>query len=72
MDDIDPRDEQIETMRMAAAAINLGHPRRIWIEGDGKVYRDGPGNAQRVEMTVFDMIKLIHDAQVVSERILSA
>lgn len=56
----------------AAAEIDATHPRRIWVEGDGRVYRDGPGNAQRVEMTVLDLIKLIHTAKYAAERIISA
>ena len=61
-----------ELIHNAAAAINASHPRRIWVEGDGRVYRDGPGNDQRIEMTSLDLIKLIYTAQVASEKILSA
>lgn len=56
----------------AAAEIDSTHPRRIWVEGDGRVYRDGPGNAQREEMTSLDMIRLIHTAKQAAEKILSA
>lgn len=62
----------MDRIREAATEINSTHPRRIWVEGDGRVYRDGPGNAQRVEMNTLDLIKLIHTAQKASERILSA
>lgn len=62
----------MQRIREAATEINSTHPRRIWIEGDGRVYRDGPGNAQRVEITTLDLIKLIYIAQQASERILSA
>lgn len=61
-----------DAIHNAAAGINATHPRRIWVEGDGRVYRDGPGNAQRIEMNTLDLIKLIHTAQVASEKILSA
>ena len=69
INDINPR---LEKIHLAAAEINSTHPRRIWVEGDGRVYRDGPGNAQREEMNTLDLIKLIHTAQAASERILSA
>ena len=63
--------DRVEKIRNIATDINSTHPRRIWVEGDGSVYRDGPGNAQRVKMSELDMIKLIHIAQAASERILS-
>jgi hypothetical protein len=65
-------DETKQKIHDAAAEIDASHPRRIWVEGDGRVYRDGPGNAQRVEMTSLDMIRLIHTAKISAERILSA
>jgi hypothetical protein len=66
-----------ETLRLqkihdAATEINSSHPRRIWVEGDGRVYGDGPGNSQRNELNALDLIRLIHTAQVASEKILSA
>lgn len=62
--------ESARILREIAGDLNKVLPRRIWIEGDGRIYCDGPGNIQRKELNDLDLIKLVHSSSNGIERIL--
>lgn len=61
--------ENLERIRKAAGKIDAVLPRRIWVEGSGEVFCDGPGNAQGRKLTALDLIRMIHEAKTENERI---
>lgn len=68
MSAIQPENAQI--IREIAGDLKKILPHRIWIEGDGRIYCDGPGDFKRKELNDLDLIKMINSCFCGIERIL--
>lgn len=66
------QEAKLKVVERIALDLDAKLPLRIWVEGDGEIYGEFQGNnAQRVPLTVFDAIKLIHAAGSAARRLIS-
>lgn len=64
-------DELRKRAHDAAARLYDETPKRVWVEGDGRIYGDFTGGQERRRLTELDVIKLLHKANETANALIS-